>query len=1031
MSELRGGYDVVIAGAGPAGIAAAAAFAARGAEVLLVEAEPGAAKRLAGEWLHPPGVAILEDLGLLPEERLLDHPWGRGFVIFPEDGSAPIELPYAGDDRAVACEHAVLVAAMRERLRGRARVTYLPGARLTELDDGCVTLGRGPESRRITAGLVIGADGKGSTVRKRLYPGETARAVSHMAGLLLEDVTLPFEGAGHVFVGGPGPALLYRIDARRVRLCLDLPAAHGRRGPAELWDAFAPVLHPALRASFRAALERAPIAWAANRLRPRLDYGRGRVALVGDAVGVVHPLCAAGMTLGLADVVRLAEAGDVASYAARREEESHVPELLSQALYEVLVRIDPSATAIREAMYRTFRESAHERVRTMSLLAGREVGREPFSSAFVHVALNAVRDALDQARGGRPLSAASEVRRLAEWSRYPSRALSPRPIRLRQRARPLGPGSAIRPLSPSGAAPAALDPRVLRAPTSCASTSDAGALRRASAALARAVDRGDAEMIASAARSLLEALGATSDARLDELAAAAEALDAARDTHPGLAGDALATALRRVSRRVLARAQDDHGFGDLRATAHAIRALRASGHKSVHPRVRRAVDHLLDRQLEDGGFADDGADVTHTTAEVLRALLRAECADSSAVHRAATRLARAFPFPSSAAESAHAALALYHRRVADAPHEAPRRMARASDGSLRGADWVYCVEALERVSRSFARPIATLPEPLRAAVTAGYLLCRIADTVEDAPDASPDERDGHYGRLLDALEGRGEPSAFAREVGRLAGKTEEIDLAEKLGRVLNVLASVPEPMADAVKRWSAEMVRGMAIYSHRPVGADGLRAPRTIADLERYCFFVAGTVGHMLTDLFLVHAGEVSPATRLALREEAESFGIGLQLVNILKDVTDDYERGVAYVPRSLTDARGMSLHDMVSEGRRGAAHAVVGPLFDLARHHLDRALEYVIALPAEQPRVRLYFLLPLWKAARTLVHARGNDAMLVPGRPVKIDRAEVEALAADCFDRVDSEESLRAGYAALWSRPRRIESAARPMLHR
>ncbi|MBC7174406.1 MAG: NAD(P)/FAD-dependent oxidoreductase, partial [Polyangiaceae bacterium] len=51
MSEFRVGYDVVIAGAGPAGIAAAASLAERGAEVLLLEAEPGAARRLAGEWL--------------------------------------------------------------------------------------------------------------------------------------------------------------------------------------------------------------------------------------------------------------------------------------------------------------------------------------------------------------------------------------------------------------------------------------------------------------------------------------------------------------------------------------------------------------------------------------------------------------------------------------------------------------------------------------------------------------------------------------------------------------------------------------------------------------------------------------------------------------------------------------------------------------------------------------------------------------------------------------------------------------------
>src|SRR5690606_15756931 len=127
-----------------------------------------------------------------------------------------------------------------------------------------------------------------------------------------------------------------------------------------------------------------------------------------------------------------------------------------------------------------------------------------------------------------------------------------------------------------------------------------------------------------------------------------------------------------------------------------------------------------------------------------------------------------------------------------------------------------CVEALEAVSRSFARPIATLPEPLRVAVTCGYLLCRIADTVEDAPSALATERDAHFARLLDVLEGRKPASWFAREVHVLEGKPEELELASSLGRVLDVLSSVPPAMADAVRRWTAEMVRGMSVYAHRP-----------------------------------------------------------------------------------------------------------------------------------------------------------------------------------------------------------------------
>src|SRR5690606_6748543 len=190
-------------------------------------------------------------------------------------------------------------AGMRARLS--PRVHYREGARVMGMDAGQVVFRVGAEARRVAAGLLVGADGKGSSVRGSLLERDTPRAVSHMAGVLLEGVTLPAEGMGHLFVGGPGPALAYRLDARRVRLCLDLPAVHGRRDARALYHAFAEALPPALRLSFREALELRPVAWASVRLAPRVHYGAGEVALVGDAVGVVHPLCAAGITLGVLD----------------------------------------------------------------------------------------------------------------------------------------------------------------------------------------------------------------------------------------------------------------------------------------------------------------------------------------------------------------------------------------------------------------------------------------------------------------------------------------------------------------------------------------------------------------------------------------------------------------------------------------------------------------------------------------------------------------------------------------------------------
>jgi len=75
-------HDIAVIGAGPVGLVTAAAFARKGARVLLLEANAGASRRLAGEWLHPPGVEALRRLDLLPEEILAGHPAGRGFAVF-------------------------------------------------------------------------------------------------------------------------------------------------------------------------------------------------------------------------------------------------------------------------------------------------------------------------------------------------------------------------------------------------------------------------------------------------------------------------------------------------------------------------------------------------------------------------------------------------------------------------------------------------------------------------------------------------------------------------------------------------------------------------------------------------------------------------------------------------------------------------------------------------------------------------------------------------------------------------------------
>lgn len=429
FSDVASTYDVVVIGGGPAGCGTAACFASRGASVLLVESNPNAARRFAGEWIHPEGARVLEAQGLL--EGLGERVEARGFVVCANDGLGPVRLEYPDDARGFACEHEVLVRHLRGAVGAMPGVDYVEGVRAFPLRGSEVEIGRrsGP-SGRVSAGRVVMAAGRSSAAATE--EGALDRfdrvPISWMAGLLLEDATLPIDGYGHVILGGLGPVLAYRIDERRVRLCLDIPheARSEARNPQFLWDSFADVLPDGLRAPVRKALQGTTSSWAANAFRPRCYATDDGVARVGDAAGVFHPLTAMGITMALLDGEALADARDLDGYASKRTNESYIPELLSNAIYQAFARDDLGSEAIRTSILESWRANARHRDRTMRLLGASSTRRADFVRAFCRVAAHAGKDAL--------MSDHRTLPELARWLRWPWASVHPQPSSVRRRS---------------------------------------------------------------------------------------------------------------------------------------------------------------------------------------------------------------------------------------------------------------------------------------------------------------------------------------------------------------------------------------------------------------------------------------------------------------------------------------------------------------------------------------------------------------------------------------------------------------------
>ena len=310
-------------------------------------------------------------------------------------------------------------------------------------------------------------------------------------------------------------------------------------------------------------------------------------------------------------------------------------------------------------------------------------------------------------------------------------------------------------------------------------------------------------------------------------------------------------------------------------------------------------------------------------------------------------------------------------------------------GGGEQADREFCRAILPKVSRTFALGIRLLPAPLEEAVRTSYLLCRIADTIEDSPNMPAAHKDALLGTLRRCLDA---PDADATLLvdAFSAPRSDEERLAHECRRVLRVFYTLSPEEQEAVRPWVKEMASGMAEFALRRGTAGGLAALASVAELDRYCYYVAGTVGHLLTGLFRIHHRPM-PAKRVERLEAlATSFGLGLQLTNIIKDVADDRRRGWSFVPRDLCEVAGVRPDELQDPSHGSEAHEVMEALIAKAKTHLRDALAYCTTLPAAAYRIRIFCLTSLYFAIRTLRLAERDPRLLDPTHKVKITRGEV-----------------------------------------
>ena len=328
-------------------------------------------------------------------------------------------------------------------------------------------------------------------------------------------------------------------------------------------------------------------------------------------------------------------------------------------------------------------------------------------------------------------------------------------------------------------------------------------------------------------------------------------------------------------------------------------------------------------------------------------------------------------------------------------------------------DRAYCRAILPRVSRTFAINIRLLNGPFGEAVRVGYLLCRAADTLEDAWPGSDVEIGARFDRFEAALGGDGAATAgLAQDATRIKSGAAEFELLANLGRVLGVARSLPVHDREAVAECVRTLSSGMRRYATR-AAARSKEVPYldTEEELHDYCWVVAGCVGVMLTRLFGARVPAADPtleARRLAL---APVVGEALQLTNILLDWPADVRRGRCHVPASWLDSWGLKPPDLVTNARAGVPE-LAARLEALARAALARVPDYLDLIPARHVRYRLFCLWPALWALGSLGHARRDPEFPWGARRPRLPRAALWGAALRSLLSAHDGRALRKLYA-------------------
>jgi farnesyl-diphosphate farnesyltransferase len=298
---------------------------------------------------------------------------------------------------------------------------------------------------------------------------------------------------------------------------------------------------------------------------------------------------------------------------------------------------------------------------------------------------------------------------------------------------------------------------------------------------------------------------------------------------------------------------------------------------------------------------------------------------------------------------------------------------------------------LRSVSRSFYLSIRFLPRQLREPIALAYLLARTTDTVADTTRVPGTVRMEALKMFSDGILGKASRKMVVNQVASfvpLQENTAERTLLDSLSDCLEWLEQVERADRDDIRAVLEKITHGQMLDLHRFNDTTKVRALETAADLDEYTYLVAGCVGEFWTRLCFRHLQNFASLIQDEMLALGRRYGMGLQLINVLRDAGPDLRAGRCYFPNDELVAIGLSAAQILSKSDR--LQPIYQRWMDKAQDGLACGMQYSRAI--RNRRVRAATVLPALIGARTLALLRQAGASALH-QTIKVPRREVRAM--------------------------------------